>query len=100
MAGHHDRDRVRRAGAADGADRLRIPGQMSDSGVTGGMAVADLRQAGKDDAPEPGRQPPVQRQVEGAAAAREILLELPRSQVQAGRDMKDARADLVRQSLE
>jgi len=26
MAGHHDRHRVGRAGAADGADRLRIPG--------------------------------------------------------------------------
>src|SRR6202043_1399114 len=33
-------------------------------------------------------------------AAREVLLELPRGQVQARRGMKDARADLVRESLE
>jgi tetratricopeptide (TPR) repeat protein len=97
---HHDRQRVGRAGAADGADRLRIPGQLSNGGVAGGMAIADLRQVTEDGAPEPGRQPPVQRQVESVAAAREVLLELPRGQVQAGRGMKDARADLVRESLE
>ena len=90
----------RGAGTADGADRLRISGQLSNGGVAGGMAIADLRQATEDGAPESDRQPPVQRQVESAAAAREVLLELPRGQVQAGRGMKDARADLVRESLE
>ena len=44
MTGHHDRQRVGRAGGADRADRPGAARQLRDSGVAGGVPVADLGQ--------------------------------------------------------
>ena len=64
------------------------------------MPVADLGQVAQHRAPEPGGQPPVQRQVERVPAAREILVEFPGGRVEADRGAEDARADLVGQRLQ
>jgi len=97
MAGHHDRHRGwsrrrcrRRGPPSDSrpAEQWRRSWRYGRSRSQAGGKRTVRR--------KPGRQPPVQRQVEKARpAAREVLLELPRGQVQARRGMKDARADLV-----
>ena len=54
----------------------------------------------QDRATEATRQREVQREVEDAAAAREVLLDLSCSQVQAGRGAQHPRADSVRELLQ
>ena len=79
---------------------LRVAGQLGDGGVAGGVPVADLGQVVQHRAPEPGRQPPVQRQVERVPAAREVLVEFAGGRVQPAGGAEDARADLVGQRLQ
>ena len=67
MTGHHDRQRIGRAGGADRAERPGVPRQLRDGGVGRGVPVADLGQVAQHGTPEPGREPQVQLEAEAAA---------------------------------
>ena len=74
--------------------------EISDCGVAGGVPVPDLGQMAQHGAPESGRKPPVQRQVEAAPSPGEVLVEFPCGRVQTGGGVEDTGADPVGQGLQ
>jgi len=84
MARDDDGQRVGGARGADGPHGLGAARQLGDGGIRSGAAVADGGQAVQDGGPEAGRQLPVEGQVEGLAAAFEVLAELAGGEVEPG----------------
>jgi hypothetical protein len=64
------------------------------------MPIVDQNQVPKHGTPEPADQPEVQRQHEISAFAGEVLRELASSRIEATWSSQDARADLIRESLQ
>lgn len=90
VAGDDERDRVARAGRAGGADRALVAGDAGEVGVGAGLAVGDRGDALAGAEEEAARQLPVDRQLEGVAAAGEVVVELAPLLVEAGRVLEDA----------
>ncbi len=101
MARHYDRDGVGRAGCPDGANGLGRTRKSGQRAVAGGGAVADVgRQVLEHHAAKSLGELPIQRHVEVVPASGEILVELPRDGVEAGRGVQHAGADPVGQVLQ
>ena len=100
MARHDDRQRVGGAGGADGADGPRAAHELGDLLVGAGGAVVDPGQDALDLLAEAGGQGAVQRQVEAAAGAGEVLLQLDGRLVEPARRLQHAGADPRREGGE
>ena len=94
MAGHDDGERVVGAGASDGPHRLGVPCRGGDGRVAPGGSVGDGAEVLEDVAAEAPGQAEIDGDVDGAAVAGEVLLELAGGILESARGAQDARADL------
>src|ERR1700744_3583933 len=93
MTGDNQRDWGAGAGGPGGTDRGLVAGGAGEVGVGAGLAVGDRGDALAGAEEEAARQLPVDRQLEGVAAAGEVVVELTPLLVEAGRVLEDARGD-------
>src|SRR6202012_501864 len=101
MTRHHDRYGVGRTSRPDGANGVGRTRESGQRAVAGGSAIADVDgQVTEDNPAESFGQLPIQRNVEGVTAAGEVLVELTRDGIEAGRGVQQPGADPVGKALE
>ena len=100
VTGDHDRHRVGAQRVACCSRATRAARVGCDLGVAEHAAVGDLRGNRQHAAPEGSHEPPVERQLEAAPAAAEVLLQLASHLIQRPARLHDARRDATREPFQ